>query len=149
MTYHFSMLKIAFLGAFLFGITACQSQTNNGTSAPANVEEVAAAVQMAPRDLQPAEFRNLVDRTPDHVILDVRTETERLQTGFMLDSKNLDFYNPNFSSQLNELDPNKTYFVYCRSGQRSGNTVDQLRAKGIKAYNLKGGFMAWKEVFPF
>lgn len=142
-----SMLKPTLWASFLFVITACQSQApDNGSGAKSQSIQT---VQQEPRDLKPAEFRNLIDRTPNGVIMDVRTETERLQTGFMINSKHLDFYRQDFNDQLDQLDNEKTYFVYCRSGQRSGKTVDQLRAKGYQAYNLEGGFMAWKEAFPF
>jgi rhodanese-related sulfurtransferase len=141
-------IKLLFLGIFILGAMACQSQTatEGKASEPASSTSIS---QSEPRDLSPVDFRNKVDRTPEHVLLDVRTERERLQIGFMLDSKHIDFYRQDFNEQLEQLDKEKTYFVYCRSGARSGKTVDQLRAKGIKAYNLDGGFTAWKEAFPF
>lgn len=101
------------------------------------------------RNLKPLEFRKKIDQTNDHVILDVRTETERLQRGFMLDARHLDFYRQDFNERIDELDKTKTYFVYCHSGKRSGIAVDKLRERGVKAYNLEGGFAAWRETFPF
>ena len=131
---------------FFIGNAGCQ-----GNSSSSNQTEAATGTNNAsePRDLKPLEFRKKIDQTDDHVILDVRTETERLQLGFMLDARHIDFYRQDFNEQIGALDKSKTYFVYCHSGKRSGITVDKLRERGVKAYNLEGGFPAWKETFPF
>lgn len=144
----FTIITISF---FSFFIVCCQSPANSSNEEAINSNEQSdtSPQQSEPRDLSPVDFRNKIDRTPDGVLLDVRTETERLQVGFMIDSKHLDFYRQDFNDQLEKLDKDKTYFVYCRSGARSGKTVDQLRKNGYKAYNLKGGFMEWKKTFPF
>ena len=44
------------------------------------------------------------------------------------------------------LNKNLNYYIYCRSGNRSGKTVVILREKGFKnVFNLEGGIIAWKE----
>jgi rhodanese-related sulfurtransferase len=46
---------------------------------------------------------------------------------------------------IEQLDPEKSYYVYCRSGNRSGQACAIMNAKGIaKAYNLIGGVMSWE-----
>jgi molybdopterin/thiamine biosynthesis adenylyltransferase/rhodanese-related sulfurtransferase len=45
--------------------------------------------------------------------------------------------------------PDTTVYVYCRTGVRSGEAVDLLRARGIDAVNVEGGVLAWvAEVDP-
>ncbi len=47
------------------------------------------------------------------------------------------------------LAPGARVYVYCRTGVRSGEAVDLLRARGIDAVNVEGGVLAWvAEVEP-
>lgn len=41
------------------------------------------------------------------------------------------------------MDKSKEYFVFCRSGNRSGSACDIMSKEGFKAYNLAGGIGAW------
>ena len=57
------------------------------------------------------------------VILDVRTEDEWNQ-GIIPGAINIDIYKgQGFIYQVDELDKFKTYYIYCRSGGRSGQAV--------------------------
>jgi rhodanese-related sulfurtransferase len=47
---------------------------------------------------------------------------------------------------LAHTDPTKDYVFICRSGCRSANACAIAQTHGIKkAYNLKGGMLAWNE----
>ena len=47
--------------------------------------------------------------------------------------------------ELAELDPDETYLVYCRSGNRSGQTTALLDELGFEqVYDLDGGVLAWQ-----
>ena len=79
------------------------------------------------------------------VTLDVRT-LEEFNEVRIAGASNLDFYAPNFSDRLDTLDKTLPYFVYCRSGNRSGQTLDIMRDLGFEeVYNLDGGIVAWNE----
>lgn len=44
---------------------------------------------------------------------------------------------------------NETVYVYCRSGNRSGQACLMLEPYGFKdIVNVSGGMMAWQEKFP-
>ena len=44
---------------------------------------------------------------------------------------------------------NETVYVYCRSGNRSGQACLMLEPYGFKdIINLSGGMLAWQEKFP-
>ncbi|AXV39363.1 rhodanese-like domain-containing protein [Methanobacterium sp. BAmetb5] len=81
---------------------------------------------------------------PDFILLDVRTPQEFSQS-HIKDAKLLDFQAPDFKTKVQELDKNKTYLVYCRSGMRSAGCADTMKSLGFnKVYNLVGGIMAWE-----
>ncbi|OJW49153.1 MAG: hypothetical protein BGO67_11380 [Alphaproteobacteria bacterium 41-28] len=47
---------------------------------------------------------------------------------------------------LEAADPQKEYIFICRSGYRSSKACEMAYACGVsKAYNLKGGMLAWNE----
>ncbi len=81
---------------------------------------------------------------PEFVVLDVRTPQE-FAAGHLPGAINLDYYSPTFREQLNQLDKSKTYFVYCRTGHRSGEAVKIMKQLGFKKiYDLNGGIMQWQ-----
>lgn len=90
------------------------------------------------------EAQQLLAAPPDGlVVLDVRTP-EEYAGGRIADSVNIDFYDADFASQLDALDKETPYFVYCRSGNRSGQTIDIMRDLGFaEVYELDGGIGAW------
>ncbi len=98
------------------------------------------------KDLNAAEFKTGVDaKNANVVILDVRTPDE-ISKGVIPGAVFLDYFQKDFEKQVSKLDPNKTYYVYCASGARSGETMQIMKKNGFKeAYNLKGGFGSWKK----
>jgi rhodanese-related sulfurtransferase len=88
------------------------------------------------------EFEELLDENKenkDFVIIDIRTKREIL-VGKIENALEIDFYLSNFRAELNKLDKNKTYLIYCRSGNRSGQALKIMKELGFKiVYNLEGG----------
>lgn len=74
------------------------------------------------------------------VLLDVRTPDE-YNEGNSPFAKNIDFYSPDFRNTIGKLDKNATYFLYCRSGNRSGQTLGIMKSMGFReVYDLAGGW---------
>lgn len=91
-----------------------------------------------------SDFIQKYNTTPNSVLVDVRTPGEFL-SGHIDKAVNIDFENQSFISELKKLDTTKTYFVYCRSGNRSGQAVSLMKANGIKnIYELQGGIVSNK-----
>ncbi len=91
-----------------------------------------------------AEFKKLMEQTPNKVVLDVRTDSE-VAAGVLPQAIQIDFYGNTFEQQIEKLDKNKPLFVYCAVGGRSGNACQMLASKGFKkVYNLAGGINAWR-----
>ncbi|PKQ67203.1 rhodanese-like domain-containing protein [Raineya orbicola] len=77
------------------------------------------------------------------VIIDVRTPME-YNEGHIKNAKLIDIYGRDFASEIEKLDRNKAYYVYCRSGNRSSSAAGFMVSKGFtKVYNLNGGIGAW------
>lgn len=95
-------------------------------------------------NLTQQQWKEKLAATDDAVILDVRTPQE-WQEGIIPSAQKIDILDTaNFMSELDKLDKDKSYFVYCRSGNRSGQTCQLMEQKGFKAaYNLMGGMMEW------
>jgi rhodanese-related sulfurtransferase len=96
-------------------------------------------------DLEQEIWENKLDSDSNSVTLDVRTPDE-FNTSRIPNSINIDFYNPQlFMEEVQKLDKDATYFVYCRTGVRSANSCLLMKELGFsKTFNLIGGIVDWK-----
>jgi len=78
------------------------------------------------------------------IIIDVRTPQE-WNEGVIENAMLLNIFEAEaFMEKVATLDKSKNYYVYCRSGARSGQACQILNNNGIKkAHNLMGGIMSW------
>ena len=85
------------------------------------------------------------DPPQDLVILDVRTP-EEFAEGHLDEAIMIDFYEADFADQLAELDPDVPYLLYCRSGNRSGQTAAIMEQLGFAdVADVDGGIVAWSD----
>lgn len=129
-----------FLGLFLAG-NAC---SNPNTDAPTST--VSGDVQGNPsyKNLNVTEFKTMMSESADAVVIDVRTPGEIVQ-GKIEGALEMDFYQDDFQKNILSLDKDKSYFMYCRSGNRSGKAAKFMIDNGFtRVYNLSGGFNAWE-----
>jgi rhodanese-related sulfurtransferase len=96
----------------------------------------------AETDLNAQEFKTKFEADKDGMLIDVRTPGEYAE-GAIGNAKNVDFFSPAFRAEMSKLPKDKNYYVYCRSGNRSGQAVNFLTSQGYTAYNLDGGIMSW------
>ena len=96
-------------------------------------------------NLEQEVWRDQLKDDANAVILDVRTEDE-FNEGIIPGAINIDIYKgQGFIYSIEELDKSKNYYVYCRSGGRSGQACSIMRELGFEnAYNLLGGIMNWE-----
>ncbi len=95
-------------------------------------------------DLSQEKWAEQLENDNNAFILDVRTP-EEVEEGYIPGATNIDIYlGQEFVDELEKLDKSKNYYVYCRSGNRSGQACAIMNSLGFEnAYNLEGGFMNW------
>ena len=75
-------------------------------------------------------------------VVDVRTP-EEFAAGHLAGAVNIDVTAPDAADRFAALDPEATYAVYCRSGNRSRTALQLMAAAGIaNAFGLEGGIGA-------
>jgi rhodanese-related sulfurtransferase len=103
-------------------------------------------------NVSPAEARDLLAKRsgdPRFVLLDVRTpkefQAERIEGAGMVD-----YRSPSFRDEMAKLDREKTYLVYCRTGNRTKGALKVMRELGFRnLLHLSDGITGWKEAgFP-
>ena len=76
-------------------------------------------------------------------ILDVRTP-EEFAEGYIEGAQFMDFYREDFKIEIESMDKEFTYAVYCRSGKRSGKAIEIMQEAGFhNLFNLDGGIIDW------
>jgi len=79
------------------------------------------------------------------VLLDIRSPQEK-SDGDIEGSILINLFDPSFTTKIDKLDKDKTYIVFCRSGNRSKTACSLMAKKGFeKLYNLKGGIFGWNQ----
>lgn len=98
--------------------------------------------QHAPRDLNNEQFKAMMANS-NVVVVDVRTSDE-YQAGHIPHALQIDYYKGDFREQVSKLDSSKTYILYCRSGYRSGKSVEIFKTSGFQSvHHLEGGIIKW------
>ncbi|WP_445732393.1 rhodanese-like domain-containing protein [Mariniflexile sp.] len=96
-------------------------------------------------DLSQEEWASQLAEDENAVVLDVRTDAE-VADGIIPNAIHIDIYKgQGFIDEVEALDKTKNYYVYCRSGNRSGQACAIMENLGFdNAYNLEGGILEWE-----
>ena len=96
--------------------------------------------------LSPREAAALIEKhkgDSNFVILDIRTPGE-YQSGHIRNATMIDFYSKSFTDEISRLDKDKSYLVYCRSGNRSAHSMELFnKLQFQKIYHLSSGIKSW------
>ena len=137
------MLRFAFLASAFFLVATgafAQGQNQTAPATPATAATPAApTVPIAPlATVQQALAKSGV------VLLDVRTP-EEFAAGHLSNARNVNFRAADFAAQISQLDPTKTYVLYCASGNRSGKAAILMQEKGFKQVANAGAYKTLQE----
>jgi rhodanese-related sulfurtransferase len=94
------------------------------------------------QNLSGKEFKEKFLASSQAELIDVRTPGE-FRSGTIKGARNIDFLSPGFRQEFLKLPKDKEYFLFCRSGNRSGQACAMLAKEGYKVYNLSGGIGEW------
>lgn len=95
-------------------------------------------------DLSQPDWKEKLSKTKNAIILDVRTD-EEFNEKHIPNAINLDIrLSHEFVEEIQKLDSSKSYFIYCRSGNRSGQAVLIMNQFGFdNTFSLTGGILEW------
>ena len=137
-----NLMISVFLGALIIGVllTSGCIQTETNTAKPETQIQII-------ENITPEDAYILIQENKDNlnfVILDVRTPEEFLGE-YIENAINLDYYSDTFRNDLKKLGKDKTYLMYCRSGNRSGSALNIMKELDFReVYNMLGGIIKWK-----
>jgi len=96
-------------------------------------------------DLSQESWADQLLENEDAVVLDVRTKHE-VSKGIIPNAIHIDIYRgQKFLDEIEKLDKSKHYYVYCRTGARSGQACSIMNQLGFEnAFNLVGGIVKWR-----
>ncbi|ALJ06360.1 rhodanese [Pseudalgibacter alginicilyticus] len=96
-------------------------------------------------ELDQEEWLSQLKNDDNAVILDVRTDAE-VADGIIPNSIHIDLHKgQEFIAEVDALDKSKNYYIYCRSGNRSGQACQIMEELGFEnTYNLLGGMLEWE-----
>jgi len=133
------------IAAVLISIS-CKSDASKSEVLAATTANLVKASQNSVKNISAVEAKTLMLDNPKIEILDVRTPVE-YGAGHLKKSQNVDFLGSEFLKNIENLDPNKTYLVYCAVGGRSNKAAQLMQKQGFNnVYNSKEGFSALKKV---
>lgn len=136
MTVHLRRLSVLLAALLLAAACGGGDSTENGDASGA------AGLRLVTAD----DGAAILDDPPDDlIILDVRT-IEEFGEGHIEGAELLDFYRADFADQLDQLDKDQPYLIYCRSGNRSGQTLAIMEDLGFTdVADVDGGVLAWAD----
>ena len=96
------------------------------------------------KDLTQDAWLKQVSNDKDAIIIDTRRPDE-CEVGIIENAILMNIMDAEeFQRKASQLDSNKNYYVYCRSGVRSVKACHALELLGLdKTYNLLGGMLDW------
>lgn len=77
------------------------------------------------------------------ILIDVRTP-EEFKAGHIDNAQNINWFDENFSAQINDIAKDETIYLYCKKGGRSAKAANLLDSLGYKSViDLTGGYDAY------
>ena len=100
-------------------------------------------------NLSADRFKAILANDKGGTIIDLRT-TDEMNKGFIKGAVQIDFLAKDAEQQIDKLDKDKTYYIYCASGGRSADAAEYMEKQKFKrVYNFEKGFSEWeKKGFP-
>lgn len=100
--------------------------------------------------LSSERFKAIIANDKGGTIIDLRTNEELEKKGYIKGAVQLDYLAKDSEKQIDKLDKNKTYYIYCAGGGRSSEAATYMEKHGFKrVYTLEKGLSEWlQKGFP-
>ncbi len=96
------------------------------------------------KNVDAVAFKKLIEEKK-YILIDLRTDDEIKSKGAIKGATQIDFLHKNAEANIEKLDKNKTYLIYCAGGGRSADCAELMQKQGFKeVINLEKGFGDWK-----
>lgn len=123
--------------SLLLTAAVCNAQTEKTNDASYELDNIKVVNK---NGLTVNDFISLWKSDPNIILVDVRTPKEIKETGIVKGAVNIDYKTKGYSKKILSLDKSKKYMLYCKTGGRSGKTVQYMLDNGFKNVNyLKDG----------
>lgn len=120
-------------------LISCTKSPTQGTCQPGNQ-----CHQWMVKPVDSKAAMQIIRKNPEISILDVRTPAE-FAKGHIKGAINVDFKSPDFARNIAKLNKHVPYILHCRSGNRSGQSLEILKKNNFGTlYHLEGGFNEWQ-----
>ncbi|NOZ95614.1 MAG: rhodanese-like domain-containing protein [Acidobacteria bacterium] len=94
----------------------------------------------------PRQAYQMLQEGRDIVLLDLRSAEEAASGRIPGTEVRMDSLAPDFTEELDGLDRNRTYMLYCRAGERSAAAMTVMEEMGFeRVYEIEGGIEAWAQ----
>lgn len=121
------------------GVNACSGAASGETPE----QEAAIGVAGYYAEVSAKEAAEMISQSPDLVVLDVRTPEEFAQ-GHIDGAINVNLRGDDFLEQLAQLDHAATYVLHCKSGTRSAEALEVMKAQEFSSIvHMSEGFDGW------
>lgn len=141
--YIIGILIVMFASLFVFNKLGGKQTTDLNTNKTAkNTTEV---VLKPFSEISEEEYKLNLATSKDLVVIDIRTPEEIALGKITEETLEINFYKEDFKVEIEKLDRNKTYFIYCEHANRTKEAKTIMQDLGFKnAFDLKGGIVAWE-----
>lgn len=128
--------RVALLTALLVALAGSAGCGGNGLPPSSRLRQLSAA--------EAGELWRSQRGQERFLLLDIRTPAE-FAAERIAGAVNVDFRSPTFRDEIAKLPKDQTVLLYCRSGNRSGQSLPLFLDLGFRdVRHLEGGILAWK-----
>ena len=136
-------MKIAQTIIILFALGVTLSACNSSTTKQEEDQKLSSEKPVIEVLELDTYLNQLKEEQRPHHFVDVRTP-EEVAEGTIGDASNIDYNAADFEEKIKTLDKDQPIYLFCRSGNRSGQASQFLAAEGFKEiYDLKGGYLEY------
>lgn len=104
-----------------------------------------AIIKPSVRNLKATDFLDFKRKHADVILLDIRSESEAREEGFIPGSVRAEWKTTSFADMARRFPKQRPLVVFCQSGKRSEMAAEALVQHGFtRVYLLEGGYEAWR-----